>query len=711
MDDLSRRLSNAKIPCPETGVEIRKSVCNVCCSAFYCGQNVYMKDGKVIKVEGDPDHPTSRGRLCTKGLSTREYVFSPRRIRSPMKRVGGRGKGEFVPISWDEAFELIREKLSSARACHGPESVAFYSGIEKWYQSFLQRLAYSFGSPNFCNASGTCFEAVNIAWALNAGRLGRADVANSGCYLAFSLNQYYSREPDAVNMEALRRKGLKCIVVDPRRTPAVDRLADLHLQNLPGTDGAVAHGLANLIIRKGLIDQEYIDAHVHGFPQYAAYISTFTPDVVESISGVPAARLEQAVDLIAANMPMSIHESVSPIVHHVNGVQNYRAVMALSAITGCYDRKGGNLPRYNTFSHMGAGFETKEHEFIHETEPKHHPPAVGAWRFPVFEKVAGYGQSMDLFRQIMQGTPYPIKVLVAFGLNFRMFPEDNRFSDVLEKLDFYVDVDLFWTDSARYADLVLPACSILERDEFKVVKGGKGYYVQALLDPLYDSRSDYDIIKGIADVLDLDDELLRSGYDQCIDHMLSNHGITAKELKQAARPVTMPGFRPYVPGTYTLQGYDTPTGKFELWSTVLEQYGYDPLPTYRSSLDDADPEDYPMILFTGSSIPNAYNSRLEHVESLRRLRPEPQADIGIGDARRMGISYGDMIKVSTPLASIELKANPSQMIKDGTISIYHGYRKADVNILIGADHLDPISGFCGFKSVRCRVERVMEEST
>ena len=423
------------------------------------------------------------------------------------------------------------------------------------------------------------------------------------------------------------------------------------------------------------------------------------------------AKLEQAVDLIAANMPMSIHESVSPIVHHVNGVQNYRAVMALSAITGCYDRKGGNLPRYNTFSHMGAGFETKEHEFIHETEPKHHPPAVGAWRFPVFEKVAGYGQSMDLFRQIVQGTPYPIKVLVAFGLNFRMFPEDNRFSDVLEKLDFYVDVDLFWTDSASFADLVLPACSILERDEFKVVKGGKGYYVQALLDPLYDSRSDYDIIKGIADVLDLDDELLRSGYDQCIDHMLSNHGITAKELKQAARPVTMPGFRPYVPGTYTLQGYDTPTGKFELWSTVLEQYGYDPLPTYRSSLDDADPEDYPMILFTGSSIPNAYNSRLEHVESLRRLRPEPQADIGIGDARRMGISYGDMIKVSTPLASIELKANPSQMIKDGTISIYHGYRKADVNILIGADHLDPISGFCGFKSVRCRVERVMEEST
>ena len=254
MSDLAKRLMSAKVPSKETGIEIKKSVCNVCCSAFYCGQNVYMKDGQVIKVEGDPDHPTSKGRLCTKGLSTREYIFSPKRIKAPMKRIGGKDSKEFVEISWDEAFSIIKEKLNSLKASDGPESVAFYSGIEKWYQSFLQRLAYSFGSPNFCNASGTCFEAVNIAWTLNAGRLGRADIANAGCYLAFSYNQFYSREPDAVIMEKRRKEGIKCIVVDPRRTPAVDRFADLHLQNYPGTDGAIALGLANIIIKRGLID-------------------------------------------------------------------------------------------------------------------------------------------------------------------------------------------------------------------------------------------------------------------------------------------------------------------------------------------------------------------------------------------------------------------------------------------------------------------------
>lgn len=709
MSDSFKNLERAKIPLIETEIEIKKSVCNVCCSAFYCGQNVYMKDGKILKVEGDDDHPTSKGRLCTKGLATREYIFSDKRIKTPMRRIGGKNSNQFVEVSWDEAFAIIKNKLNSLKEKHGAETVAFYSGIEKWYQSFLQRLAYSFGSPNYCNASGTCFEAVNIAWHLNAGHLGRADIENAGCYLAFSYNQFYSREPDAVVMEKRRKDGIKCIVIDPRRTPAVDRFADIHLQNYPGTDGAIALGLAQIIIKRGLVDKSYIDQHVHGYDQFASYVSAFTPDVVEKISGVSGKLLNQAVDIIADNMPLAIHESVSPIVHHTNGVQNYRAIMALSAITGCYDKKGGNLPRYNTFSHMGAGFETKEHEFIHATEPNHSKPVVGSERFPIFEQVAGYGQSIELARQILNEQPYPIKALIAFGMNYRMFPEDNKMLEALRKLDFYVDVDLFWTDSARNADLVLPACSILERDEFKVVKGGNGYYIKKLIDPLFKSKSDYEIIKGIAEALDVDDDLLRSSYDECINDMIKNHNIKVDEFKKMGKPMKMPGFVPYEPGSYTSIGYDTPTGKFELWSTILEKYGYNPLPAYRSSLDDADPELYPMILFTGSSIPNAYNSRLNHVVSLKRLRPEPQADINIEDATELGIKYGDIVRVSTSKGSIKLKANPSQMIKKGTISIYHGYKEADVNLLISSNHLDPISGFCGFKSIRCRMDSIEKE--
>jgi anaerobic selenocysteine-containing dehydrogenase len=700
-----KKLMKAKIPCTETGIEIKRTVCNVCCSAFYCGQLAYIKDGKIIKVEGDPDHPLNRGFLCTKGLSTRQYIYSPKRIKTPMKNVGG----NLVPISWDEAYSLIAQKLNAIKQSYGPEAVAFYSGIEKWYQPFLQRLSYSFGSPNFCNASGTCFEAVHMAWKLSAGRLGLADSANAGCYVAFSFNQFYSRSLDAVLMEKKRKTGLKFIVIDPRKTPAVDRFADIHLQNYPGTDGAVALGMAHILIRDNHIDNDFIKNHVYGFEQYAEYVKGFDPETVARIAGIKAEDLERAVALMASSMPIAIHESVSPIVHHTNGMQNYRAMIALSAITGCYDRKGGNIPRYNTFAHQGAGFETREEEFIHSVEPVSIKPAVGTQRFALWQYATGYGQCLDLSRQIIEGTPYPIKAVVAFGMNYRMFPQDQKAKQALEKLDFWVDVDLFMTESARMADIVLPACTAAERQELKVYRGGMGIYTKPIIEPLYQSRSDFQIISELSRALNLGDELLEGGYDKCIEYILQDTGASLDDLKKAQEPIHIPSAVPYKERKYTESGYDTPTGKFELVSTVIEKLGpssgLDCLPTYRSSLDNADPSLYPFILFTGSSISNAYNSRLHHIPGLRSLRPRPQADIAIEDAEVLNILHGDEIEVSTPLGSITLMANPSAMIKKGTISIYHDYKEADVNTLISWNHLDPYSGFAGFKSIRCSMKR------
>lgn len=701
-------LLKAKIPGEKTGITVRRGVCNVCCSAFYCGQLVYLKDGKVIKVEGDPDHPLNHGKLCTKGQSTKEYIYSDMRIKSPLKRVDGK----LVETTWEDALSIIARKLNGIKKTNGAESVAFYSGIEKWYQPFLERLAYSFGSPNFCNASGTCFEAVHMAWILNAGRLGLPDAAHAGCYVAFSLNQFYSRFPDSMNMEKLKKKGLKFVIVDPRRSPSVERLADIHLQNYPGTDGAVALGMANLLIEKGKIDREFIHDHVYGFAQFSEYVKQFTPQRVEELSGVRKEDLVRAVDLMVANMPISFHESVSPIVHHINGMQNYRAMTALCAITGCYDKLGGNRPRYNTFAHQGAGFKTHEFEFIHATKPKNLPPAVGHLRFPLWAKTIEYGQSTDLARQILEGTPYPIKGLIAFGMNFRMFPGDEKIREALGKLDLFVDVDLFMTESAKMADIVLPACSILERGEFKQYRGGLGIFTKPLIKPLYQSRSDFEIIHDLAEVLDLDDPLLRGTYEDCMAYILQGLGVTIDDLKSSDLPIKIPGAAEFAwkERKYTEEGYETPTKKFELYSTVIanmpKELHLDPLPTYRESLDAADPKEYPLILFTGSSIPNAYNSRLSHVPSEIYLRKDPQADISLQDAERLGIAYGDMIEIATPKGKITLKANPSHMIKEGTVSIYHDYAQADVNSIIDWNHLDPYSGFPGYKTVRCRMTKV-----
>jgi len=704
-----RRLA-AKIPGEDTGIQVKRTVCNVCCSSFYCGMNAYIKDGRIIKVEGDPEHPLNHGLLCTKGLASKDYIYSPRRIRTPLKRVGARGEGKFVPISWEEAYREIAEKLGKIKEEDGAEAVAFFTGIEKWYQAFLHRLAYSFGSPNFGSDNSTCFEATHVAWNLCAGTLGQADVNHAKTYLAFSMNQYYSRCLDAVNLEKRRKEGMKVIIVDPRVTPAVKRIADIHLQNLPGTDGAVALGMAHLLIKNGWIDREYIEKYVYGFEEFATYVEQFDPERVEQISRVKKEDLCRAVELMAHNLPMAVHESVSPIVHHKNGMQNYRAMIALSAITGCYDRVGGQRPRVNSFSHQTAGFDTREEEFVQCRRPKNVRPSVGSERFPLWEDVAGEMQAMDLARQILEEKPYPIKGLVGFGMNFRMFPQDGKIKEAIEKLDFFMDVDLFLTDTAKMADIVLPACTAAEREEFKVYRGGLGIYTKPVIEPLYESRSDCQIISEMAAALDVDDPLLRSGYDSCMEYILQDLSVSVEDFKRAELPIHVPEAKPYEERAYTKKGYRTPTGKFELYSTVIAglpaRYGLDPLPTYRDSATNADDKSYPFILFTGSSIPHAYNSRLHDVDCLRAMRPDPQADISLEDGNRLGITNGDMIEVATEIGAIRLKANVSSMILPGTVSIFHGYREADVNTVISWDHLDPYSGFPGFRSVRCQIRKI-----
>ena len=178
-----------------------------------------------------------------------------------------------------------------------------------------------------------------MAWKLSSGKLGLPDAENAGVYLAFSYNQFYSRSIDASLMEKRRAEGLKFVIVDPRKTPAVDRFADIHLQNYPGTDGAIALGMANLFIENGWTDEDYISKYVYGFEEYKTYVKQFTPKYVAKIAGIKAQDLVAAVQFLHENMPMAIHESVSPIVHHKNGMQNYRAMISLSAITGCYDKR------------------------------------------------------------------------------------------------------------------------------------------------------------------------------------------------------------------------------------------------------------------------------------------------------------------------------------------------------------------------------------
>ena len=709
--DTIEALRRAKIPGPETGIEVKRTVCAICSPAYNCGIHAYVKDGKLLKVEGMDEHPRSCGGLCTKGLSNRAYVYREDRILTPLRRVGERGEGKFEPITWDEAYDEISRRLLDIRQQDGADAVAFFGGYNKWYRPWLRRFAHSFGTYNYGTESSTCMTSGWMAWTVAAGQLARPDMAHCDLYLGFAFNPYYSGYLNAQAAEKAKANGTKFIVVDPRVTPTVEKLADLHLRPWPGTDGALALCMANTLIQKGWIDRDYIARYVHGFEAYAEYVRGFHAGNIQSLTGVPYEQVLRACEMIHESRSMAIHENSAPIPHHKNGLQNYRAIMSLSAITGNFDRQGGQLPSQHTFTHQISGFTTKEEEWMDATEPEHLRPAVGEERFPLWFHTEREMQVVDLSRQILEEKPYPIKAVFGMGVNFRMVNNDRKLEEALKKLDFFVDTDLFLTDTAKLADIVLPVCSSLERGELETYPGGYAWFTQPAIDRVGESKSDVEIIRDLSARMHLGDADLEAGYEANVDAMLTDVGVTVAQLKEAGVPVKVPHFAPYVPGTRLREGLNTPTGKFELYSELIAahpQWGLDALPTYCDPLDPADPEQYPLVLCSGGRLPNAIHSRLHKVPWLRSLRSHPTANLSVEDAQAAGVEDGDDPELYTALGTLTVKAHPSSRIPKGVVFFYHGYSEADVNSLIPGDHVDPYSGFPAYNATRCGIRKKVQ---
>ena len=707
MNDLNSKLK-AKIPGEDTGIITRNSFCDVCAPGPHCGVTCYVKDGKIIKVEGTDGHPTNHGLLCPKGQSNRQYVYRKDRVLTPLRRVGERGEGKFEPITWDEAYVEIVSRLNQVKEEYGPSSVAFYSGYNKWYRPFLQRLAYSFGSVNYGTESSSCFTSTIMSWRCATGEAFVApDIRNAGVFLGWCYNGYYGQYLSTAGVEKARERGMKVIVIDPRITPAVEKQCDLHLRIKPGTDCALALCFGRELIVNDWVDHDYIEKNVHGYEEYKAYVMDFTPEKVAEITDVPADQIRLAARMIHENMPLAINQSGAAMVHHTNGMQTHRAVMALSALMGTYDRPGGMIPAPLTYAHSMAGFSTMDHEFPFEKYPEGQPRPIGGDRFPLWDKVVGEMQGCDLARQITEGTPYPVKALWAHGMNFRMFNGSGDLEAAIKELDFFVAIDLFLTDSAKLADIVLPCCSSFEREEFKVFGGGFGQWTERVIEPLGQSRPDDEILCELARRLDLDDDLLKAGPEACVRHILRNTRVDVDHLK-ANRQFPQKLDVDVIP--VGQHGFHTPTGKFELWSTTIDGIpGLDPLPTYKDSINDADPEEYPFRLVSGARLPTTLHSRLHDVPWLRSMRPDPTADLNDKDAEALGIKRGDWITISTHVGSVTVCANPTLRVKPGTIFMYHGYREADINSIIPSGHNDPYSGFPGYRSVRCAVALVQKE--
>lgn len=472
--------------------------------------------------------------------------------------------------------------------------------------------------------------------------------------------------------------------------------------------------MANVIIQEKLYDQDFVSRFVSGFEEFSALAAQYSPQRTEAITDVPRDLFMRAARMYAAAKPAAMLTSASPVLHHVNGIQNHRAILALVALTGNYDVTGGNRVIPSGYLRV-TGFTPCNEEAYVGTFHSDIPP-IGHPEFPVWaEFMPDQAQGMLLPSYIHTGKPYPIKALVGFGMNHMMWPDSTYMLSALKKLDFFVDVDLFMNETARYADIVLPACTSLERSDVKLFADG---YVQCFppaIPPLGESRHDIQIIFEMAQALGLDDPHLNMSYEEYMNFILEPCGLTVEEIQRNGgimKPhITLP---PYREKKYLDGGFHTPSGKVELASSVLAKYstrfGYDVLPQYRSMEEIyprfGDRTQWPLTINTGSRKPQYMHTRTYRLKWIRNLEPQDLLDIHPDDAAALGIGQLDQVKISTPSGSITAVANLTATVLPGVVHIYHGDEKANTSYLMAHDFLDPISGYPAYKNFPFRVDRL-----
>ncbi len=681
--------------------KIIKSDCIMCINS--CGINAYVEDGKLVKVEGMAEHAVSKGYICPRGEALVEYVYSPDRLQYPMKKVDG----EWQRITWDEALDTIADKLKDIKEKYGAKALAVYSGslgtenIE--LAGFAQRFRGVYGTPNLLSVEGNCFRSRIMARQMTFGGYPIEEPWNSKCVVIWGQNMDNSRATIAAKVyEAMDNGTLEhLIIIDPKRIPMAERGTYIRIR--PGTDTALMLGMMNVIIEEKLYDKEFIDKNTIGFDKLVEHVKQYPPEEVEKITWVPADDVRKVARIFATNKPAANVPGTCSIDQHRNGFQGNRALAILQIITGNVDIPGSwvTIP----FIRLGDLRVTEI------SEP------IGADVHPLFRsfwgRISPYGQQMLFADAVLDEKPYALKALIVNGGNPALtLPDTKRIREAMRKLDFMVVMDLFMTDTAELADIVLPACSFLEKSGVGYVYGVNTGIPYALLrkkviEPVGESWADWKIWTELAKRMGYGEFFPWKTEEEVVDFFLKPSGLTREQLEKEHPEGVF-----YVEDDKKYRGgvYRTPSGKIEIYSETLLENGYDPLPLFiePSQSPVSTPElakKFPVILTTGSRVPQYTHTQLRNIPSLRKEVPEPLAEVNPDTAKKYGIADGDMIVVETPKDQITLRAHTVKELAPGVVGIPHGWSEANANLLTSLDVRDPITGYTEMKALLCRIKK------
>lgn len=690
------------------GDHVVSSFCELC--FWKCGINAHVRDGRVTKIVGNPDHPLSRGRLCPRGTGGTGLLYDPDRLRTPLVRQDKRGAQVFTPVSWDDALDEVAERMLLLKAEHGPEALALFS--HGYGGSWFKHLVKGYGSgnltaPSYAQCRGAREVAFQLTYGSPVGSPESTDIRNArvltlvGSHLGENMHNTQVQElAEAIG------KGAELVVVDPRYSVAAGK-ARYWLPIKPGTDIALLLAWMHVIVNEGLYDRDYLEQYAVGLPELKTHLADKTPEWAWVRTGIEPQLIAETARFIAGARPASLVHPGRRSSWYGDDTQRSRALALLNALLGAWGRRGGfylptamSIPSYKGSAKAG-----------HAPAPPDMPVDTV---YPFADKVLAHG-IRDASIPGNQA-PYDIKGWLVYGTNLlQSLPQPERTKEALAALDLVVAIDVLPAEITGWADVILPEATYLERyDDLHAPPFREGYVAlrQPVIEPLYESRPGWWIAKQLGTRLGLDAYFPWDDVEEYLQARLRGTGISLESLKSTGVVEAEPE------PTFIEDGLEptfaTPSGKIELYSQQMADAGIDPLPNFT-----APPEPPPgtfRLLF--GRAPTHTFGRTTNNRMLGEIMAENSVWLNAQVAQELGLQDGEQVTLVNDDGVREgpIKLKATQRIRPDCVYVVHGFghkdkrlgfargRGADDTALITRTATDPAMGGTGLNVNFVRVE-------
>lgn len=680
--------------------------CHLC--AGHCSRKVVVENGKTVEIELDLESglPTE---FCppAKSKAIPEIQSHPIRLKHPLLRVGEKGGGKWKEISWDEALNIIAEKLNEIKKKYGSLSVALGLGEPKGLEfAFAHRFASAFGTTNVATPGHLCGLPGAMANFFTCGENYLPDNNSSLTRLIvlWGSNPVYTScyiRRETIRA-ALSRKA-KLVVINPKKIDLVD-LADMWIKPRPGSDGALAMGFLKVIVEKKLYDEKFVNQWVAGIGLIEEHVKSYSLEDVERVTWVPKKDIEAFVRLYASVRPGIIPPG-NALDHSIHSLQTWRAINIMRALVGNIDIPGGEV-------FIEPASYTRAGRFMLLSKNPRTEKTIGSQY-----KLAMRGVCVPtqvLAKAILEQKPYPIKAAIFILTNpLLSYPNASETHEALRKLEFMVLSDIFMTPTAAIADIVLPAAHGMEYDSigYWPAEEGEIRAYPKLVDPPGDAWSDMKWINELAKKMGLKEHFWENE-NEALDVMLKPAGLSYDEFKSKRIIKGEPRYK-----KHEESGFKTPSGKVEIYSKQLEELGYSPMPLFEevSKFRFDISTEFPLLM-TNAKESTYYLSGYRQVKFLRNITPEPVVELNPETAKMLGLKEGEWVYIETKNGRIKQKLAFDSDLDPRVVFVAFGWyfpeqesnllewNKSNINVLTDNDTpYESAIGSVALRGIPCRV--------